>query len=139
MIFKMYDCDVGIVLRGQRYDFDHVDSLQIEDPENTKLIRGANGTNKIGLSYKEGIKDPKGVTVNVLGLTAAMYALLSEAYESKERMDVYCVHRVNGSSKTAKNAVLRQQPMQLTVDETTDSMTVALAFDSFDLSEVHKE
>ena len=138
MNFKMYNCDVGVLLKNVRYDFEHVDSLTIEDPESTKLIRGANAANKKGLVYREGVKDPKGVTVNVLGITKAMYDLLSGAYESQERMDVYCVDRKDGSSKTAKDAVLRQAPMQLTVDESVDSMTVALAWDSFDLQEVHK-
>jgi hypothetical protein len=42
MIFKMYDCDFGIKLNGVTYDFEHVQDLQIEDPENTRLTRGSN-------------------------------------------------------------------------------------------------
>jgi hypothetical protein len=59
MIFKMYDCDFGIKLNGVTYDFEHVQDLQIEDPENTRLTRGSNAANKVGLVYKEGISDPQ--------------------------------------------------------------------------------
>jgi hypothetical protein len=66
MIFKMYDCDFGIKLNGVTYDFEHVQDLQIEDPENTRLTRGSNAANKVGLVYKEGISDPKRVTVTIM-------------------------------------------------------------------------
>lgn len=138
MIFKMYDCDFGIKYNGVNYDFEHVQDLQIEDPENTRLVRGANAGNKLGLVYKEGIKDPKRVTVTIMNMSAELKAVLDQAYDNKDRLDVYCINRLDGSSKIAKNAVLSQQPQQLTVDESPESMNVALAFESFDLSEVHK-
>lgn len=138
MIFKMPNCDVGFLLDGVRYDFTHVDSLTVEDPENTRLIRGANGQNKEGLPYVEGIKEPKTVTVNILGMSKAIAELLGGAYSAKKRMDVYCVDRTDGSSKTAKSAILRQRPQQLQVDETAEGMNVALAWESFDLEENHK-
>lgn len=138
MIFKMYDCDFGIKLNGVNYDFTHVNNLQIEDPENTRLIRGANAGNKVGLAYKEGIKEPKKITVTIMNLDPNLKSVLDGLFDSKDRVDVYCVNRNDGSTKMAKNAVLCQKPMQLTVDESPDSMNVALAFESFDLEEVHK-
>lgn len=138
MIFKIYDCDFGIKYNGVSYQFDHVQNLQIEDPENTKLVRGSNAGNKLGLVYKEGIKEPKRVTVTILGMSAELKAVLDAAYEAHDRLDVYCISRVDGSSKMAKNAVLSQQPQQLSIDEGPESMNVALAFESFDMSEVHK-
>lgn len=138
MIFKIYDCDFGIKLNGVNYDFTHVNNLQIEDPESTKLVRGANAGNKTGLVYKEGIKDPKKITVTIMDMSIDLKAVLDAAYEDQSRLDVYCISRTDGSSKMAKNAVLSQMPQQLTIDENTDSLNVALAFESFDLSEVHK-
>lgn len=138
MIFKMYDCDFGIKYNGVNYDFEHVQDLQIEDPENTRLVRGANAGNKLGLVYKEGIKDPKRITVTIMNMSAALKAVLDSAYENKDRLDVFCINRNDGSSKMAKNAVLSQQPQQLTIDDSPESMNVALVFESFDLSEVHK-
>lgn len=138
MIFKIYDCDFGIKLNGVNYDFTHVQSLTIEDPENTKLVRGANAGNKVGLVYREGIKEPKKITVTIVGMSGDLKAVLDGAYENQSRLDVYAISRADGSSKMAKNAVLSLQPQQLTIDENADSLNVALAFESFDLSEVHK-
>lgn len=138
MIFKPYECDFGITLNGQNYDFDHIVSFNTEDPERTKLVRGTNAGNKMGLVYKEGIKDAKTVTVTIIGMTADIYGLLKTAYDNKTRLDCYCVNRTDGSSKIAKNAVLSQEPRQLQLDDSADSMNVALVFESFDVSEVHK-
>ncbi len=138
MIFKIYDSDFGIKIDGVSYQFTHVHNLTIEDPENTKLIRGANAGNKVGLAYKEGIKDPKRITVTIIEMSVELKAVLDAAYADQTRMDVYCISRSDGSSKMAKNSVLAQQPQQLSIDDSPDSMNVALAFESFDLSEVHK-
>lgn len=137
-IFKIYDSDFGIKINGVNYDFTHVHNLQIEDPENTKLLRGANGGNKLGLVYREGIKDPKKITVVIIAMESALKAVLDAAYLNKSRLDVYCVSRVDGSSKMAKNAVLCMQPQQLNIEEGPESMNVSLLFESFDLVEVHK-
>lgn len=138
MIFKIYDCDFGIKYNGVSYDFTHVENLQIEDPENTKLVRGANAGNKFGIVYKEGIKDPKKVTVTILEMSVELKGVLDQAFENKDRLDVYCISRVDGSSKIAKNAVLCQMPQQLQIDQGAESLAVSLAFESFDLTEVHK-
>jgi hypothetical protein len=138
MIFKLYDCDFGITLNGVNYDFEHVDGLQIEDPERTRLVRGANAGNKIGLAYKEGIKEAKTITLTVIGMPFELHNLLKEAYDKKTRLDCYCISRVDGSSKIAKNAVLSQEPRQLSLDESAESLNTALVFESFDISEVHK-
>lgn len=138
MIFKAYDCDFGIKIAGVSYEFTHVQSLVIEDPEATKLIRGANAGNKTGLAYKEGVKEPKRITVTILDMPLALKEVLDAAYADTTRMDVYAISRSDGSSKMAREAILSQMPQQLQLDESPESMNVALAFESFDLSEVHK-
>ncbi len=138
MTFKIYDSDFGIKVNGVNYDFTHVVDLQIEDPEMTRLVRGANARNKIGLDYKEGTKEPKRWSVTILGMSPELKAVLDQVFDSRERVDVYCISRVDGSSKMAKNAVLTQMPQQLSLDDSPDSLNVALVFESFDLSEVHK-
>lgn len=137
-VFKIYDCDFGFTLNGVNYDFDHVDSLAIEDPERTRLVRGANAANKVGLVYKEGIKDAKTITVTIVSVSMEIYNLLKTAYDERTRMDAYCISRTDGSSKIAKNAILSQEPKQLSVDDSAESMNMALVFESFDISEVHK-
>lgn len=138
MIFKIYNSDFGILMTGVKYAFTHVQNMSIEDPENTKLVRGANGGDKIGLVYKEGLKEPKKITVTIIGMSLELKAALDDAYTNKKRLDVWCVDRSDGSSKTGKNCVLSTQPQQLTLDENSDSMNVALIFETYDLSEVHK-
>lgn len=138
MIFKLYDCDFGVTINGTNYDFTHVQGLQIEDNEKTRLVRGGNAGNKTGLIYKEGIKDAKVITLTIIGMDTAIYTLLRNAYNNRERLDAYCVSRVDGSSKIIKDAVLSQLPQQLTVDESAESMNVGLVFESFNVDEVHK-
>lgn len=139
MRFKPYECDFGFKYNGVTYDFDDVDSLQIEDPEMTRLIRGANGKNLVGLRYKEGIKEPKKWTVNILEMSLEIKDLLETIFKNGDRVDVFCISRVDGSSKIAKNAVLCQKPQQLLVDESAESLNVALMFETFDGGEVYKE
>ena len=138
MQFKLYDCDVGVTLNGVNYDFEHIDSVTIEDPTRTRLIRGANAKNKVGLSYKEGLKEAKTITTSIISVDPALHALLVTAHANETRMDFYCIARSDGSHKIAKNCVLSQEPMQLTLDETPESLNTTLTFESFDVSEVHK-
>lgn len=137
--FKIYDCDFGIKYNGVAYTFTHVVNMTIEDPENTKLTRGANAGNKTGLVYREGIRDPKRITVTIMDMPLDLKEVLDLAYEKSERLDVYAISRSTGSSKMGKNAVLSQQPKQLSLDDTADSMNVELAFETFDLTETFKD
>lgn len=137
-IFKLYECDFGVTIDGVNYDFEHVENLQIEDPERTRLIRGGNAGNKTGLIYKEGIKEAKTITCTVIGIPMELHGLLKTAYDEKKRVDCYAVSRADGSSKIAKNAILSQEPKQLNIDDSAESMNTALVFESFDVSEVHK-
>ncbi len=136
--FKIYDCDFGIKIDGVSYEFTHVNELTIEDPENTKLVRGANAGNKMGLVYKEGIKEPKKISVTIMDMPIALKEVLDIAYDGRTRLDVYCISKTDGSSKMAKNAVLSQIPQQLSINDSADSLNVKLDFESFDLSETHK-
>ena len=138
MIFKIYDSDFGIKYNGTNYEFEHVQDLKVTDPEKNKLVRGSNAKNKVGISYKEGIKDPKEITVTIIGMSAALKAVLDAAFIARDRLDVYCVSRTDGSSKIYKNAVLSMQPAQLEVSDAVESMNVALVFESFDQEETHR-
>lgn len=139
MIFKMYNCDFGLKYNDVNYDFDHVESMTVEDPRNVKLIRGSNAKNKEGLIYTEGTKEALKITVTLIGISAAMYNLIAGIVEAKSRVEFYCVDRVSGSSRVAKSAIITQQARQNTVDESPESMNVVLTLESYDLVEVHKE
>lgn len=138
-IFKLYDCDVGVDINGVHYDFPHVDSISIEDPESVDLTRGVNGTNDSGVPFTTGTKEAKTITVPVMDMPKELYDLLVQCYRNKTRMDGYCISRANGAQKYWKKAVLSQLPQQLTVDDTAESMNISLIFKSFSVSETHKE
>lgn len=138
MTFKIYNSDFGITYNGVNYDFTHVDSLTIDDPERTRLVRGGNAGNKTGLVYKEGIKEAKVITVTLLDIPLDIFNMLKTIYNDTTRVDTYCVDRTDGSSKISKNCVLCQAPKQLLVDETPESMNVALVFETYDHEEVKK-
>lgn len=138
MIFKLYDCDVGFTIRGVNYDFEHVENVQIDDPERTRLVRGSNASNKLGLVYKEGLKDAKTITTTIIGISMELHNLLKDVYNTKERFDFYCVSRADGSSKISKNSILSQEPKQLNLDDSAESMNTALILESYDISEIHK-
>ena len=136
--FKIYSCSFGVKIEGVSYTFPHVMDMKIEDPENTKLVRGANAGNKTGLIYKDGLKDAKKLTMTIIGMTADIYTLLKGAYDNQTRVDVFCIDNSDGSSKIGTDSIMAQMPQQLSVDESTESMNVALAFETFNLTETHK-
>lgn len=138
MIFKIYNCDFGVKVGGVDYQFEHVAQVTIEDPERNRLTRGANASNKIGLTYKDGLRDPKRWTIPILNMSIELKAKLDECYDQQTRLDVYCIDRTDGSSKMAKNAILSNRPQQLTLEDTQEAMQVSLEFETFDSSEVHK-
>lgn len=138
MIFKIYNCDFGIKVNGVPYDFEHVAELSIDDPERNRLTRGSNAKTAIGLSYKDGLKDPKKWTIPLMNMSANLKDVLDSAYTLQTRVDVYCIDRTDGSTKMGKNAVLSNKPQQLKIDESAESMQVSLEFEMFDSSEVHK-
>lgn len=139
MIFLPYQCDFGVKIDGVAYDFDYIASLKVDDPEKNKLTRGANASNKIGLAYKEGVKEPKVWTVTIMNMSLGLKTVLDSAWRDQKRCEVYGIDRPTGSSKMAKNAILCNQPQQLSIDETAESMNIELVFETFDSNENHKE
>lgn len=137
MIFKLYDCDVGVTIGGVNYEFDHVAEVTIENPEKTRLVRGANAGNKTGLDYKEGVKDAHTISMTIIGLSKALHTLLVQTFNDRSRVDGYVISRSDGSSKKFNQAVLSQSPQQLTLNDTPESLNTVLMFESFDVSEVH--
>ena len=138
MIFKLYDMDLGLKVGSVDYKFDHVAEVQFEDPERNRLTRGANAQDEIGLEYKDGLKDPKRITVPIMSMSPAIAAMLRQAFKDRTRVDFYGVSRSDGSSVWGKNCVLSNNPRQLTLDETAESMNVSIELETFKLEENHK-
>jgi len=137
-IFKIQNCEFGIKRDGTQYIFDDVAELTIEDNRKNRLTRGSNGSNKVGIVYQEGTREPVKWTLPILNMSAALKDVLDEVFASQERIEVYCIDKGDGSSKMAKQAILCNKPQQLSLNDTPDSMNVSLEFETFDSSEVHK-
>lgn len=138
MIFRLYNCDIGIKVNGVSYNFTHVGDITIEDPERNRLIRGSNAGNREGLVYKEGLREPKILNVTIMEMTIEIKSVLDSVFADQTRVEVYAIDRQDGSNKFAKQAVLAQMPQQLSLDDTPESMNVALSFETFDMGEIHK-
>jgi chemotaxis regulatin CheY-phosphate phosphatase CheZ len=138
MRFKIYNCDIGFKYNGVSYDLDHVDSVVEENPQMNNITRGANGSNKVGLVFKEGIKEPITYSFTAVGISQEIKALLDTIYDDQERVEFYVIDRTDGSSKIGRNAILKNKPRQLSLDETAESMNVEIIWASFDVEEVHK-
>lgn len=138
-MLKLYDCDVGLEIRGVKYEFDHVDSVTHEDPRIHRLTRGANAKNKVGIVYTEGNKEAHVLTTSVIQIPAELHALLKDVFNTKERIKFFCVSRKNGSSKYASQAILAQPPFQPTVDESAESMNTPIVIESFDVEDDVKD
>ena len=137
-MFKIYDCDFGVKIGSSSYEFPDVAELQIEDPKRNRVTRGANAKNKVGLVYRDGLKDPTRWTIPILNMTAELKGALDDAFETAARLDVYVVSRSNGSSKWLRSAVLSNRPQQLVLDETAESLNVSLEFEGFESEENFK-
>lgn len=138
MRFNLYDCDIGIKVNGVSYDFTHVGDITIEDPERTRLIRGSNAGNREGLIYKEGLREAKTMTVTIMDMSIEIKGVLDSVYANQTRVEVFAISRKDGSMKGCRNAVLSQIPQQLSLDDSPESMNVALVFESFETFEVFK-
>jgi len=138
-MLQIFNCDFGVKIDGVPYEFDHVAEVQIENPEKTRLTRGANGKSKVGLRFKEGLSQPKMIRIPILGMTVELKGVLDKAYNDQQRLEVYFIDRKTGSSGIGKNAVLTNQPIQLSMGETEENLRVALEFETFDYVETLKE
>lgn len=137
-MFKIYDCDFGVKVNGVSYDFDHVAELQVEDPERNRVTRGANASNKVGISYKEGMTQPKRWTIPIMAMSTELKGVLDGCYDDQTRLDCYCIDRKTGSKKFLSNAIMSNKPQQLAVSEAAESLQVSLEFEGFDNSETLK-
>ncbi len=138
MGYALYDCNFGITLNGIVYHFTHVDSVQIDDPERTRLTRGANGGNNVGLAFKEGLKEGKTVSVALPDVPMDLHNVLKAAYKAQSRMDLNIVSRSDGSTKIGINCILGQMPQQLNMDDSPESLNTILIFETFEIEEVKK-
>ncbi len=126
-------CECGIILNGVDYKFIGVNTITVDDPETTGLIRGADAKDTVGLSYTEGLDQPKTMTVNLRNIPLDLSNALKAARRAKTRMDFYCIERASLESTTLKDAIIQKDPLQLEISNTPDSLAMDLVFSGFNL------
>ena len=114
-------CDAYFSRNGADYNLTAmVDSVALENPEEKLLTRGFFAGNKTGLAYTSGIKDPKTVTVRLIGASAEYVNMLNDMYDKEERTDFKLVDRKTGRMAVYKEALIGKQLLQENMGEGGD-------------------
>lgn len=135
-LIQLRKADVSFNYNGPRYDLTkYVDGVTIEDPETKHLTRGGSGKNKKGLSYGEGTKDPKKITIDFVGFPVAYLKLIRQIWEKEDRIDVSCIDRKTGDSRVFKEALVVNNIRQLTMKDGVEEANFQLLLETFDIDE----
>lgn len=134
-VFQIHQGDAGFSYNGVNYTFSDVDTVEYTYSKKNHLTRGANGINKVGISYKEGVKTPEVAEIRVVDCSVAIYSLLLQIYEKSLRLSVWFIDRATGEGFTLNNAIVRDKPRQTSIGESEDTIGFTLAVESFDITE----
>lgn len=137
-LFKLYECDIGFKVDGTNYEFKNVGEVPFEDPERNRLTRGSNAKDDVGLTYKDGLKDPKKFTPVIQDMSPELRDLFDSLYDSQTRFEFYCISRRDGSSRIAKNCILSNRPTQLNMNDSAESLDISVEIETFKVEEKHK-
>lgn len=99
------------------------------------MIRGANATNKMGILSQEGGKTPDTAEYTVVDCSKAIYSLLLQLFEERQRIDAFFIDRNSGEYIIFKDAVIRDKPRQANVGEDDTSHSFMFAVESFNVTE----
>ena len=133
-IFQISGGNAGFSYNGANYTFSDVDAVDYTYSKKNHLTRGASGQNKVGISYKEGLKTPDSAEVKVTDCSVAIYSLLQTIFESAARINFWFIDEATGEGLTYKNAVIRDKPLQTSIGESEDTIGFMFAVESFDLT-----
>jgi len=133
--FQINQGDAGFSYSGVNYTFSDVDTITYTYNKKNHLARGASGTNKLGITYKEGLKTPDVAEAKILDCSVAIYNLLLTAFNNADRINFWFVDNKTGEGFTYKNAIVRDKPRQTSIGESEDTIGFTLAVESFDVTE----
>ena len=133
--FQINEGDAGFSFNGVNYTFSDTDTIQYTYSKKNHLTRGASGTNRVGIAYKEGLKTADTCEIRVVDCSVAIYKLLLSIFDNADRINVWFVDRKTGEGYTFKNSVVRDKPRQGEIAEGADPISFMFAVESFDVSE----
>lgn len=134
-MFQIWNCEGGFTYNGVNYKFKDLDSVAYTYNLKNHLIRGANATNKTGILSQEGGKTPDTAEYTVVDCSKAIYSLLLQLFEGRQRIDAFFIDRNSGEYIIFKDAVIRDKPRQANVGEDDTSHSFMFAVESFNVTE----
>ena len=134
-MFQIWNCEGGFTYNGVNYKFKDLDSVAYTYNLKNHLIRGANATNKMGILSQEGGKTPDTAEYTVVDCSKAIYLLLLQLFEERQRIDAFFIDRNSGEYIIFKDAVIRDKPRQANVGEDDTSHSFMFAVESFNVTE----
>lgn len=134
-MFQIWNCEGGFTYNGVNYKFKDLDSVAYTYNLKNHLIRGANATNKMGVLSQEGGKTPDTAEYTVVDCSKAIYSLLLQLFEERQRIDAFFIDRNSGEYIIFKDAVIRDKPRQANVGEDDTSHSFMFAVESFNVTE----
>lgn len=134
-MFQIWNCEGGFTYNGVNYKFKDLDSVAYTYNLKNHLIRGANATNKMGILSQEGGKTPDTAEYTVVDCSKAIYSLLLQLFEERQRIDAFFIDRRTGEYIIFKDAIIRDKPRQANVGEDDTSHSFMFAVESFNVTE----
>jgi hypothetical protein len=134
-LFQISEGDAGFSYNGANYTFSDVDTLEYSYNKKNHLTRGASGQNKVGITYKEGLKTPDTLEIRVVDCSVAIYKLLLTIFNEGGRISTWFIDRSTGEGMTFKAAAIRDKPRQTSIGEGEDTIGFTLGVESFDVTE----
>lgn len=134
-LFQIWNCDGGFIYKDVKYTFDDIDGVTYTWSKLNHLTRGANATNKKGIISQEGGKTPDVAEMTVVDCSTAVYKLLLDIYENKERLTAFFIDRDTGEYFNFKDAIIRDKPRQTQATEDNTSHSFVFAVESFNVTE----
>jgi|AntAceMinimDraft_17_1070374.scaffolds.fasta_scaffold17146_4 hypothetical protein len=134
-LFQISEGDAGFSYNGANYTFSDVDTLEYIYNKKNRLTRGASGQNKVGITYKEGLKTPDTLEIRVVDCSVAIYKLLLTIFNKGGRISAWFIDRSTGEGMTFKAAAIRDKPRQTSIGEGEDTIGFTLGVESFDVTE----
>lgn len=134
-MFQIWNCEGGFTYNGVNYKFKDLDSVAYTYNLKNHLIRGANATNKMGILSQEGGKNPDTAEYTVVDCSKAIYSLLLQLFEERQRIDAFFIDRNTGEYIIFKDAIIRDKPRQANIGEDDTSHSFMFAVESFNVTE----
>lgn len=132
-LIRIWKTEGGFSINGTNYQFDDFDSVAFTYSRIKHIMRGANGTNKVGIDTEEGLKTPDTAQVVIVDMAPEIHRLLQQCYEDDTRINLYFIDSDNLGKVQFNNAKVTTPVRQMNIGEEDSNLSVTLSVESFDV------